>query len=137
MTETVADHGAKEKAIATVLEGVITGAAVLLAFGAFDDITTDNATSFATEYLCLSLCLVWMAVLVVRLASRGRLALAALNALLVLTIVWGQQKIGPGTVASWQLEYAAATAAIFGLLLVAGWLIVSGIRSLRRRPTAA
>jgi hypothetical protein len=132
--ETSDENLAQHNGIATVFDGVVTGAAVILAFGAFDDITTDNATSFEVEYSCLVLCLIWMAALIARLAKRGLNLLALLCAMLVLAILWGQRQIGPGTTASWQLEYVLATTAIIGIFLVACGLIVKGLRLLRAQP---
>lgn len=118
---------------ADLLDGLVTLAAIFLTFLAFDDITTDNATSFRVEYGALALCAAWAVVLSARLARRGRrwLALATMGLLAIL--FWGQQAIGPGTRASWQPEYVVATASLVGFLCVAVHLVLSAtaVRAVR------
>jgi hypothetical protein len=114
-----------------LVDGLLTAGAVVLAFLAFDDITTDNATSFRVEYACLLACAGWVALLVARLTRRGHGALAGLTGALLLAALWGQRKIGPGVRASWQPEYVVATAALAGIMLVACYLVVTGARSRR------
>jgi hypothetical protein len=116
---------------ADLLDGVVTLVAIVLAFLAFDDITTDNSTSFRVEYTFLLACVVWGIILIVRLARRGRSTLAGACTGLLLAVLWGQQRIGPGTRASWQPQYVAATAAFAGFLLVAIYLVTKGIRRVR------
>jgi hypothetical protein len=107
--------------------------AILLTFLAFDDITTDNATSFRFEYTALVACAGWAVVLAVRLARRGHSRLAVASVGLLLALVWGQQKIGPGTRASWQPEYVTATAAFLGFLVLGLYLSATGARPTGRR----
>ena len=52
-----------------LLDGIVTLAAIFLTFLAFDDITTDNATSFRFEYTALVVCAAWASILTVRLAK--------------------------------------------------------------------
>jgi len=111
-----------------LLDGLVTLAAVFLTFLAFDDITTDNATSFRFEYAALVACAGWAIALTVRLARRGRSMLAVACMGLLLALLWGQQKIGPGTKASWQPEYVAATAAFLGFVVVGLYLLATGTR---------
>ena len=40
--------------------GALSGAALLLAYAALDDITTDHATTFAAEYTALIACAGWL-----------------------------------------------------------------------------
>ncbi len=108
---------------ADLFDGLMTLAAVVLAFLAFDDITTDHATSFRMEYTCLLACAVWGVVLIVRLARRARSVLAGVCTALLLALLWGQQGIGPGTRPGWQAEYVIATAAMAGFLLSAVYLL--------------
>ena len=109
-------------------DAVITMAVVLFAFAAFDDITTDNATSFTFEYGGLAVCGVWLLVLAVRLIRDGRLALGGISLLALASAAWGQRAIGPGTVPGVGTNYLAVVGA-FGwfailsvTLLVMGWL---------------
>lgn len=126
-----AGHGAPIVYSSDLLDGLVTLAATFVTFLAFDDITTDNATSFRFEYTALVACAVWAIVLIVRLARRGRGRLAVACTGLLLALSWGQQKIGPGTSASWQLEYVAATAAFLGFLIVALYLLATGAKPVR------
>jgi hypothetical protein len=116
---------------ADLLDGLVTLAAIFLTFLAFDDITTDNATSYRFEYTALVACGVWAIVLTIRLARRGRSTLAVACTSLLLALLWGQQKIEPGTIASWQPEYVAATAAFLGFVVVGLYLLASGARPAR------
>jgi hypothetical protein len=53
-------------------DAVVTIAALLLGFAAFDDITTDNATSFPLEYTTLTAAAIWLLFIAVRLMRRRR-----------------------------------------------------------------
>src|SRR5512134_2571622 len=103
----VSDFGprASTRADADLFDGWMTLAALVFAFAAFDDITTDHATSFRVEYTLLLGCAAWGAVLIGRLVRRGRRALASVCTALLLAVLWGQQSIGPGTRASVEPEY--------------------------------
>jgi hypothetical protein len=73
-----------------IVEGAVTLAMVILAFLAFDDITTDNATTFTVEYSCLLACAIWCLVLVIRLAGTRHFVLGGASAVgwfLVLSLV--------------------------------------------------
>jgi predicted acyltransferase len=70
--------------------------------------------------------------MIARLAGRGRRALASACGLALLAVLWGQRAIGPGTRASWQIEYVAATVGLVGLLAAAVYLIAVGARPTRQ-----
>ena len=127
----VSDIGARASAStgADLLDGLITLAALVLTFLAFDDITTDHSPSFRAEHTGLLACAAWGAVLIVRLVWRGRRALAGACTVLLLAVLWGQQSIGPGTKASWQPGYAVASAAFMGFVVVAIYLVIAGAGS--------
>lgn len=117
----------RRASIGWLADAVITMAAVLLAYAAFDDITTDNATSFTFEYAGLAVCGAWLLVLALRLIREGRLALGGISLLALAGAVWGQRAIGPGTVPSVGPHYLATVGA-FGwfavlsvILLVVEW----------------
>ncbi len=108
-------------------DAIVTVAVILLAFAAFDDITTDNATAFRFEYSGLAACGAWLLYQAVRLIRDRHLALGGGSLLALFAAVWGQFAIGPGTVPSADAHYLA-TAAAFGwfaalsaALLVRGW----------------
>lgn len=77
-------------------DGVITIVVLLLVFAAFDDITTDNATTFRPEYSALIGCAAWLTFVAARLLREGRRILGALSALLVVASVWAQSAIVHG-----------------------------------------
>jgi hypothetical protein len=114
-----------------IVDGVVTLAFLVLAWLAFDDITTDNATSFPVEYTCLLACAIWCLVVAVRLAAKGRFILGTASALALGAAVWGQRSIGPGTVPSWRPQYVATVAAIVWFLSLAVVLVVLGFRTNR------
>ena len=120
-----------------IVDGIVTLAFVVLAWLAFDDITTDNATSFTVEYTCLLACAIWCLIVAVRLAAKGYLVLATASALALGAAVWGQRSIGPGTVPSWQPQYVATVAAIVWFLSLAVVLVVLGFRTNRPGSPAA
>jgi hypothetical protein len=120
-----------------IVDGFVTFAFIVLAWLAFDDITTDNATSFTVEYTCLLACAIWCLAVAIRLAARGHFILGTASALALGAAVWGQRSIGPGTVPSWLPQYVATVAAIVWYLSPAVVLVVLGFRTNRAgRPAA-
>jgi len=79
-------------------DAVVTIAALFLVFAAFDDITTDNATSFPLEYTILVAFAVWLLFIAVRLMRRGHALLGGISLLALASAVWGQRVVGPGVV---------------------------------------
>jgi hypothetical protein len=100
----------------------------MLAFAAFDDITTDNATSFTFEYSFLVICALWGLFISARLFRRGNRFLGILSGLMLAAAVWGQRGIGPGTVPGWRAEYITTSAGLLWFLLLSGILVVMGFR---------
>ena len=80
-------------------DAVVTIAALLLVFAAFDDITTDNATSFPLEYTTLVVSAVWLLFIAVRLVRHGHGLLGGISLLAVASAVWGAAGFEPGYVA--------------------------------------
>jgi hypothetical protein len=118
--------------------GVVTLAAVGLAFAAFNDITTDNATSFTTEYIFLLGCGAWVLGAAVFLIIKSHRALGILSLLALACGVWGQQAIGPGIVPSFQPEYVATLGSVVWFLGLSVILMILGIRGHRAgRPVTA
>ena len=112
-----------------IVDGIVTLVFVVLAWLAFDDITTDNTTSFTVEYTCLLGCAIWCLIAALRLAAKGYFILATASALALGAAVWGQRSIGPGTVPSWQPQYVATVAAILWFLSLPLVLVVLGFRT--------
>jgi hypothetical protein len=89
---------------------------LLLVFAAFDDITTDNATSFPLEYTILAASAVWLLFIAVRLMRHGHGLLGGISLLALASAVWGQYAVEPGVVwgqraVGFKPEYAAVMTA--------------------------
>ena len=115
-----------------VRDGVITLVVLLLVFAAFDDITTDNATTFGPEYSALVGCAAWLTYVAARLLREGRRMLGGLSALALTAGLWTQHLIRPGVVPGLWPESIVITAAyvwFWGLSLALLWM---GCRSASR-----
>ena len=106
-------------------DAVVTIAALLLVFAAFDDITTDNATSFPLEYTILAASAVWLLFIAVRLMRHGHGLLGGISLLALASAVWGQRAGG------FKPEYVAVMTAY-------GWFCALSLailwRAWRERP---
>ena len=127
---TTANADQRARAVRLMTDSLVTLAALLLAFLAFDDITTDNATDFSVEYLVLAACFLWLFVLAIRLIREHDVVLGATSLLILAVAAWGQRTIGPRTVASLDPHYLA-TVAVFAwwftlalVLLRRGWSLL-------------
>jgi len=69
---------------------VLTIVALLLAFCAFDDITTGNESSFITEYAALLLCAFWLLFVSVRLLRGAHRFLGAISLFALAGGVWSR-----------------------------------------------
>jgi hypothetical protein len=105
-----------------------TFAALLLVFAAFDDITTDNATTSRVEYTFLVACSAWLAFVAVRLLRAGHRLLGGTSLVALATGVWAQRAIGPGIVPGFWTEYVAASVAYLWFVALALGLIWRGWR---------
>jgi len=111
-------------------DAVVTIAALLLVFAAFDDITTDDATSFPLEYTILIASAVWLLFVAVRLMRHGEGLLGGISLLALAGAVWGQRAVGPGVVwhqrgGGFKPEYVAVTSAY-------GWFWILALAMLWR-----
>ena len=75
-------------------EAVVTIAALLLVFAAFDDITTDRATSFPLEYTTLIASAVWLLFIAGRVMRHGHGLLGGISLLVLAGAGWGQRAAG-------------------------------------------
>lgn len=113
-------------------EATLTLVAMFIAFLALDDITTDNATGFRPEYSLLALAGAWLLVFVVQLWRNGRSSLAVISLVFLIAAAWvimdgiGHERDG-GWIAFWP-EYSTVTAAWLSLTVIAGALLVRGLR---------
>ena len=114
-------------AIRHLQDGFVTVAVLLLIFAAFDDITTDNATTFRLEYTILLACAGWLLVLALRLLRQRHYGLGAVSLLALASAVVAQRAIRPGITPGFWTEYVVATAVyvwffVLSLLLLwRGW----------------
>jgi hypothetical protein len=107
--------------------GAGTFVAVVFAFAAFHDITSDwTARNFAPEYAFLIVCAVWFGAVSMRLLKTHRSAgLISLAALLFGAV--GQRGVHLGTVPSWTFDYVATTGALLWFLMLSVWLLAAGV----------
>ncbi|HEU4939226.1 MAG TPA: hypothetical protein VFT39_22415 [Vicinamibacterales bacterium] len=117
--------------IGVVRDAVITIIALLLVFAAFDDITTDNATTFSVEYSALAICAAWLAFVSVRLWRTHHRILGSVSALALIAGVWAQRAIGRDMAAGLRLEYVVLPAAYVWFWAVAIALLWLGWRQHR------
>ena len=117
-------------------DAVVTIAVLLLVFAAFDDITTDNATSFALESTILAASAVWLLFIAVRLMRHGRGLLGAISLLALVSAVWGQRAVGPGVV--WGQRAAGLKPEYVAVMTAYGWFCALSLamlwRAWRERP---
>ena len=115
----------------------ITLVALLLVFAAFDDITTDNATTFRVEYTFLVGCAGWLLFVAWSLIRGGHPALGFASLLALASALWAQQAIGPGMVPGLRPEYIVMTAAYFWFWALAGAMLWLAWRAGRGRERQA
>ena len=118
-------------ALRCLRDGLVTVGVLLLAFAAFDDITTDNATAFTLEYTFLVACAGWLFFLGLRLLRQHDHALGGVSLLALAGAVWAQRAIGPGITAGFRAEYVVVTAAYLWFLALSALLLRRGWRGWR------
>jgi hypothetical protein len=109
-------------------DALISLVALLLAFAAFDDITTDNSTRFTTEYIVLLGCALWFGFLAVRLIRVGRRTLGFLSLLALSGALWGQRGIGTDITPALWPEYVVTIGVFLWFLALTATLMVLGRR---------
>lgn len=107
---------------------------LLLVFAAFDDITTDNATTFRFEYTILLGCSGWLLFVAWDLLRRDYRALGGASLLALASAVWAQRRIGPGITPGLWPEYIVMTAAYIWFWVLAVALLWLGWRARRATP---
>jgi hypothetical protein len=115
----------------------ITLVALLLVFAAFDDITTDNATTFRVEYTFLVGCAGWLLFVAWSLIRGGHRALGFASLVALGSALWAQHAIGPGMVPGLRPEYIVMTAAYFWFWALAGAMLWLAWRARKRRERQA
>lgn len=115
-------------------DGLVTIGVLLLVFAAFDDITTDNATTFRFEYTILLACVGWLFLLGLRLLRHHDHVLGAVSLLALAAALWAQRAIGPGITPGFWSEYVVATAAYVWFSALSFVLLFRGWRGYSARP---
>ena len=101
----------------------ITLVALLLVFAAFDDITTDDATTFPVEYSFLVGCAGWLLFVAWSLIRGGHRTLGVASLVALAGALWAQHAIGPGMVPGLRPEYIVMTTAYFWFWALAGAML--------------
>jgi hypothetical protein len=115
-------------ALRLLRDGAVTFVVLLLVFAAFDDITTDNSTTFAVEYTFLLASAVWLGFVVWRLLRARHYVLGGVSLLALAGALWGQRAIRPGILPGFWPEYVIVTAAYMWFLALSFVLIWRGWR---------
>jgi hypothetical protein len=111
----------------------ITLVVLLLVFAAFDDITTDNATTFRVEYTLLVGCTGWLLFVAWSLLRDGHRALGVASLIALGSAVWAQEAIGPGMPPGLRPEYIVFITAYFWFWALAGAMLWLAWRARKQR----
>ena len=118
-----------DHAVALLRDGVVTLAALMLAFAAFDDITTGTESNFTLEYAALLACAGWLLSVTLRLLRASHRVLGAISFIALAGAVWAQSEIGRGIVPGLWPAYVMTASAFLWFSVVAVVLLVSGWRT--------
>ena len=102
-------------------DAVLTFTAVLIAFAAFDDITTDTAMTFTFEWLGLGVCAAWLLIVSWRLVRGEHRWLGSVSVIALVVAVGAGSRIRPGT-GPFRVEYLATIAGLIWFLGLGGIL---------------
>jgi hypothetical protein len=112
---------------------LVTLAMLLVAFAAFDDITTGQEQGFATEYTAVTVSAAWLLFVTVQLMRSSRTVLGGLSAIALAGASLAQSAIGPGIRPGLQLGYVAIAGAFLWFTTLSAILLVDAWRGLRNR----
>ena len=125
------EHRAERSRRQLLRDAAVTLAAVLLAFAAFDDITTDNDTNFTVEWACLAVCGLLLAMVSWRLLRRGHRWLGYISVVVLVAAVGAGSTIRPG-ISPFRIEYLITLAGLLWFLGLAGILTIRAWRRTER-----
>ena len=108
-------------------DALLTFTAVLIAFAAFDDITTDTATTFTFEWLGLGVCAAWLLMVSWRLVPAENRWLGSLSAIALVVAIGAGSTIRPG-MGPFRVEYLATIAGLVWFLGLGGILATRALR---------
>jgi hypothetical protein len=114
----------------------ITLVVLLLVYAAFDDITTDNATTFRVEYTFLVGCAGWLLFVAWSLHRNGHRALGVASIIALASAVWAQHAIGPGMLPGIRPEYVVMIAAYLWFWAITGAMLWLAWRAQKQRVGA-
>ena len=120
-------HGQRAERRRLLRDAAVTLATVLVAFAAFDDITTDVATTFTFEWVGLAACAVWLNIASWRLVRSEHRWLGAVSLAVLAAAVGAGSRIRPGT-GPFQIEYLTTVAGLLWFLTLVGILTGQGWR---------
>jgi hypothetical protein len=106
----------------------ITVVALLLVYAAFDDITTDNATTFRVEYTLLLGCAGWLLFVAWSLIQGGHRTLGFASLVALGSALWAQHAISPRMVPGLRLEYI-----VMAIAYVWFWALAAAMLWIARR----
>jgi len=112
-------------------DGAITAVAVLLAYGALDDITTDNATRFVAERVFLFVCNGWCFLAAWRVIQSGHPHFGRLSIVIAAIAAVAQWVVRREAVPSVKISYLIA---LFGLIWFAFFSAFLAWRGWRGHP---
>ena len=108
-------HRAEPSRRELLRDAAVTLATVLLAVAAFDDITTDTATTFTFEWFGLAVCGVCLLIVSWRLLWSERRWLGSVSVVALVAAVGGGSSFTPGT-DPFQVEYLTTIAGLLWFL---------------------
>ena len=113
-----------------IIGGFITLAAVLMAYAAFDDITTDDAATFTVEYIILIFCTSWILFVSIILLIKRKLIIGTASFAVLAVVIWGQQTIGPATIAGFKTGHIAMLTSLGWFFCISIFMLIAGFRRL-------
>jgi predicted membrane channel-forming protein YqfA (hemolysin III family) len=113
-------------------DALLTFSAVLLAYAAFDDITTDNATTFAFEWLGLSVCAACLLMVSWHLVRSEHRWLGSMSLIVLGVAFVAGSTIRPG-ISSFRIEYLVTIAGLVWFLGLGGILATRAWRLLQHQ----
>jgi hypothetical protein len=108
-------------------DALLTFTAVLIAFAAFDDITTDTTTTFTFEWLGLVVCAAWLLIVSWRLIRAEHRWLGSVSFIALVVAVAAGSTIRPVT-GPFRVEYLAVTGGLAWFTALAAILFARACR---------
>ena len=120
-----------------LVNAALTVVALLLVFAAYDDITTDNATTFRVEYTLLAGCAAWLFFVAWSLIRGGHRTLGFVSLVALASGIWSQRAFGPVMVAGLRPEYIMMATSYLWFWALAAAMLWLGSRARKAREHQA